>query len=428
MNAITYSQTEDTLTITVRGPAVAAFWRIESARALDAYAEDVADVIHHARGACGATDPMVAETPVKAARKARKTVEAQSIITNPKAFSDLAKLAKKEGVLFVRETEAIVTGDGWNVRAVVGAGLPTGKIHRDDVAHIAAMKTIAAFFVSNADKDVGTITLTGDASRLIRFYPGTVPINAIDVTGAVEADGFRRVIDRGMPFASKDSTRQHLMGVRIESAREDGARVVSTDGHRLHTEANPWPVQSDFTVYGPAWNAAKRIAGKDAKFAIVGTCIVSGPVVYEFTYGAFPDWRMVVPSTRPPHSLSFSPEARDIFRGILESAKAFAKVRRGTIHPMKLRLEGADIIASMAPIDGATWAERRVPVSDATLPEAGLILGFSASYMLDAFDADVPGVILIAFDARPESIGNGQTAVQTPMLVGKGSVVMPARV
>jgi DNA polymerase-3 subunit beta len=53
---------------------------------------------------------------------------------------------------------------------------------------------------------------------------------------AVDAETFRRLVDRVSPFATGDETRYNLSGVLLEKQEEEGKtvlRMVATDGHRL---------------------------------------------------------------------------------------------------------------------------------------------------------------------------------------------------
>ena len=128
------------------------------------------------------------------------------------------------------------------------------------------------------------------------------------------------------PAISKDATRPHLMGVRIED--KDGKRFyIGTNGHIMLIVETPCPDETPLTE-GITILSPKQIPAKHNLADLVtvdnDTVVIKtdkGKTALDICDGEYPEWRKVLPAETTPHAktyMKFSPKYMAMLSDFIE--------------------------------------------------------------------------------------------------------------
>ncbi len=207
----------------------------------------------------------------------------------------------------------------------------------------------------------------------------------------VDAEVFRKMVDKVVPFASGDESRYQLSGVLLESRDEEGKtllRMVATDGHRLAIADGEVPGIAAL-LSGRKVLVPKKGLQEIRKLAEGGTGSLEISASEKFLFAGrgdtelwvrlleadFPDYNQVIPrENRIQVQLP-----RELFAESLRRVSVMAPEK---IHSVRLSLSGKQLeVSSTSPDIGE--ARDLLPIE---YDGASLRIGFNGRYLLDAIN------------------------------------------
>lgn len=206
---------------------------------------------------------------------------------------------------------------------------------------------------------------------------------------SLDAEMFRRLIDRTYAFASSDETRYNLAGVLLEKQESDGKillRMVATDGHRMAIADGEAPELGGLLGEKRTLVPRKGLL-EIRKLAEAGPGSVELSASEKFLYAGkgdtelwvrlleadFPDYQQVVPRDNKLRALV----GRDAFSDALRRVSVMAPEK---VHSVKLSFSGKQLEVSTTSPDLGE-ARDLLPVE---FDGAPVKIGFNGRYLSDA--------------------------------------------
>lgn len=223
--------------------------------------------------------------------------------------------------------------------------------------------------------------------------PGTSPM-------AVDAEVFRRLVDRTVAFASADETRYNLAGVLLEQRDANGAsllRMVATDGHRMAIAEGEAPGLSGLLAGGKALVPRKGLL-EIRRLAESGPgsleLCASGKFLYagkgdtelwiRLLEADFPDYRQVIP--RENRIAARVP--RDAFGEALKRVSVMAPEK---VNSIRLSFSEGQLEVSTASPD---LGEARDVLAVAYEGDP-IRIGFNGRYLMDALSGIAEETVIL---------------------------------
>ncbi|MGE5189665.1 MAG: DNA polymerase III subunit beta [Gemmatimonadota bacterium] len=246
---------------------------------------------------------------------------------------------------------------------------------------------------------------------------------------AVDAETFRRIVDRVSAFASGDETRYNLAGILLERHEDAGRtmlRMVATDGHRLAIADGEVPdlggLLGEKRVLAPRKGLLeiRRLAESGGpgsielsasdKFLFAGKGDTE--IWVRLLDADFPDYRQVVPKDNK----LVAAVARDAFSEVLRRVSVMAPEK---IHSVRLAFSGKQLeISTTSPDVGE--ARDLLPIEYEGAP---VKIGFNGRYLQDAVGG--VGEETVLFEMKDES---SQVIVRPKSETSFLAIIMPMRI
>ncbi len=214
---------------------------------------------------------------------------------------------------------------------------------------------------------------------------------------------------------STEETRYYLHGVYFDaSAKDEGLRLVATDGHRLNllrTDVSPSiPVETGSTFPGAIlpravalWLATQRKTGR-MDMGRTGARWSCGPLTVwtKCIDGKFPDYERVLPGDA---TLSVAVDRRELI-SLICIAKAFRTSKSFTLN---LTFDGSGLTLRHTDYDRGTVALRLASVELSKATKEPFAIGFNGNYLLAALSNIRDDVVTINFtdNTSPTPIHTG---------------------
>jgi DNA polymerase III subunit beta len=247
-------------------------------------------------------------------------------------------------------------------------------------------------------------------------------------TVTVDADTFRKLVERTVAFASSDETRYNLAGILLEQQDGDGTslmRMVATDGHRMAIAEGEAPGLTGLLAAGKALVPRKGLL-EIRKLAESGPGSLEMCASEKFLYAGkgdtelwvrlleadFPDYRQVIP--RDNRIMARVP--RDAFVEALRRVSVMAPEK---VNSIRLSFTDGQIEVSTTSQD---LGEAR-DVLAAAYEGPPIRIGFNGRYLLDALSGVAEETVVMEMKddvsqvlMRPEK-DTAFTAVIMPMRI-----------
>lgn len=244
----------------------------------------------------------------------------------------------------------------------------------------------------------------------------------------VDAETFRRLVDRVAPFATGDETRYNLSGVLLEKREENGAsmlRMVATDGHRLAIADGEVPgiggVIGERKILVPrkglleirklaeAGPGSLSLSASD-KFLFAGKGDTE--VWVRLLDADFPDYDQVIPKENTLHAAV----PKDAFLGVLKRVSVMAPEK---VNSIKLSFSGKQLEVSTTSPDLGE-ARDLLPIEY----EGGPVkIGFNGRYLQDAINGI--SVETVGFEMKDDA---SQVILRAPDDPTYLAIIMPMRI
>lgn len=244
----------------------------------------------------------------------------------------------------------------------------------------------------------------------------------------VDAEAFRRLVDRVAPFATGDETRYNLSGVLLEKREENGAsmlRMVATDGHRLAIADGEVPgiggVIGERKILVPrkglleirklaeAGPGSLSLSASD-KFLFAGKGDTE--VWVRLLDADFPDYNQVIPKENTLHAAV----PKDAFLGVLKRVSVMAPEK---VNSIKLSFSGKQLEVSTTSPDLGE-ARDLLPIEY----EGGPVkIGFNGRYLQDAINGI--SVETVGFEMKDDA---SQVILRAPDDPTYLAIIMPMRI
>jgi DNA polymerase-3 subunit beta len=282
---------------------------------------------------------------------------------------------------------------------------PEGKTRANELMSIEAM----------SDSVVG-VTIDGLTSKLatlpVEEFPSSPSQDGLGLVALWSATELRAALAYVLPAVSSDVTRPHLHGVYLE-----GARVASTDGHRLHAAMLPSPIAESLFLPHAAALALERVLSNCDQVVLakndnylVARC-GSWTLSAKIEAVEFPAVDQVIPSL-DRQAIHLEVDGKVL-------AKALDRVTKlSSNKAVKVSVNGAVTLSTSDYEMGE--AETVVPTlaNDHSGPD--LVTGFCATYIADALGGET-GLARLSLGAPLDplrvDLDGGRTAVVMPMRV-----------
>ena len=287
------------------------------------------------------------------------------------------------------------------------------------------LKSLAALARPESKKDAGvvsidldgmiaTVVVDGVTSKLPALpaedFPSLPTADGLSLVALWPATKLRAALGYVLPAVSGDITRPHIGGVNLE-----GARIASTDGHRLHLADLPSAIADKMFLPTTAAATLLRMLNGDGQVVLARTKSHLRARRGVFTLDAklgdmeFPNVDQAVPSMLSlPTRLMVETDA---------VRKAMARIGKlSTRGAFKMTVNGV-VMLSTDSEDGST--EFELPVVSNTHEGDDLVIGFNAAYLADAVNGTEGAALMLLGGCldplRVNSACETRTAVIMPM-------------
>ena len=245
---------------------------------------------------------------------------------------------------------------------------------------------------------------------------------------AVDAEAFRKLVDRVSPFASSDETRYNLAGILLERQENDGKsllRMVATDGHRLAIADGEVPNLSGLL-------GEKRVLVPRKGLLEIRKLAEGGPGSLELSASEkflfagkgdteiwvrlldadFPDYRQVVPKDNK----LVAGVPREAFTEVLRRVSVMAPEK---VHSVRLAFSGKQLeVSTTSPDVGEARDLLPIEYEGNTLK-----IGFNGRYIQDAVGG--VGEETVLFEMKDEV---SQVIVRPKSEASFLAIIMPMRI